>query len=445
MKKIQFLVITLIFIGNANLAQAASIEEYLTRGFDAYQDGDFDKALDIFEAGYQEHPGKIEFVFSIAEAHQKLGNYDIAIGNYLNILTALQKVGDSPPVEIHDNLARAYDSLGQERYYSQELCLRVIYHLELLFADFPDWSSKPKYQTLIQRVLNEYAKSDNDSIQNKESLKLYPDDISRDKKLVRLTKALDRLPIDQRPTITIKKQPKPVPVPDNVNAVIKVITDKMQRVDSLEYSVAVSGSQAFEQILYAKPNLYKSIQSQNIQTIIRDGTMYMLDPATDQMVDFGPTSLGQLPILRRVGLDNLYQELEDYNLAMIRLSKVPESLQALYSQGRQPYLYQLSGSLKDPTKGPYPPRPRVEIIVDVNLGLVVAIRDYWPGPVGDENAIRLAKEELIVDVQEIQGDYFPSRGRTVGHVGENSEVTRDWEIQELKVNHSVDPKEFSIQ
>jgi tetratricopeptide (TPR) repeat protein len=137
-------------------AYAKSIDEYLDSAYHLIDQGKYDEALTILKQGYSEHSGQIAFVFAMAEVYHNLQEYETAIVNYLNVLSAIESIGDKAPKELHENLIRAYNSLGQKHHFSEELCLRIIYHTEVFLSGSPELAKDKEYIEFLRKTIGHY-------------------------------------------------------------------------------------------------------------------------------------------------------------------------------------------------------------------------------------------------------------------------------------------------
>ncbi|MCK5215398.1 MAG: hypothetical protein KAR05_08605 [Candidatus Omnitrophica bacterium] len=430
----------------ANTAGAESINEYLDTAYQLIYQGKYNEALAILEQGYNKNPGQMAFVFAMAETYHNLQEYQTAIGNYINIFNAIESTGDKAPKELHENLVRAYNSLGQKHHFTDELCLRIIYHTEIFLNESPELVNDKEYMEFLRKTIGHYdmakigAKMMETGGDGKDFY-LYDDGISNDIKISFKSKAENRLS-----EFNLKARAALYQIVESdktVNEVIKVIQRKLDSLESVHFKLTNGGNQTLEEIFYRKPGFFKAIQNDAV-TIVKDGDYFVLDPNQERILNQSNLDINTIPILHRIGLDNLYQVQQDYNLKVNKLANVPNYLDELYTFDVEPNLYLISGSLKDPNGGPYPPRPKVEIIIDLNLELVVALRDYWIGILGSGNEYELAKDELVVGVKKYSGKYLPTRGKTIGHVREYANMTMDWNIEELELDLNIADDEFHV-
>ena len=131
-KQIRIVIVLLVinvclFSGNA----AATVAERLNEAKQLLQQGDTDAAIQKLKALHEDHPEDPNAAYNLGDLFGKREHYDESAHYYEEALARAQQAG-RPAKDIghlHNLIAVAYYGLGRQKYYSAEVCRRILYHL----------------------------------------------------------------------------------------------------------------------------------------------------------------------------------------------------------------------------------------------------------------------------------------------------------------------------
>lgn len=151
----KLLILAILVFGLALPSYAKTSDEYLNDVYKLIDQKQYDEALALVQQGGKEYPGDLGLTVAFTEIQHLKGNYEVAIANYINIFKALTSAGPETPTmaHYHYNLVDAYNELGQKHYFSKELCLRIIYHLEKTFELEPTASQDVKVIDFLRKTI----------------------------------------------------------------------------------------------------------------------------------------------------------------------------------------------------------------------------------------------------------------------------------------------------
>jgi hypothetical protein len=434
-----------------NEASAKSPEEYIDEAYQLLDQRKFDKALNLLQEGYQIYPGNVGLFFAIAECYHNIGDYEAAITNYLNLISAIEEEKGQAPGKMHFNLVDVYTRLGQKHYFSSELCLRIIYHAEKMFELTPEMAEDRRHIEFLNRSIGYYGVA----IMGKGNVKMVEaggdglefdlpyDNIGREKKMAYLTRAKKRVNDFESqekaglyPTVKSDR---------TVQDVIKIFEQKIRKINSVHFRKTDAG-RVVEEIFYQYPDKFKGIDS-NAVSIVSGNKYYFVDKNTGEVVDEQTLDLSDADVLESLLVPNLSWISKYCDLEVERLERIPDFLKDFYGQGFANNLYLVTAKLKDEEESPfYHPIARIEYFIDVDLGLAAGIRNYWSALLGSGKQDELASETIISAVQKTGHEdlYLPETGTTMGYVQELINLNEKWDIEIISIGEFISGDEFRV-
>ncbi len=349
-------------------------------------------------------------------------------------------------------LEEAYSNneIGRKHYFSTELCLRIIYHLEKYLELDPEG---PKNDVIMEFLRKSTGHFDMASIGAKmmetggdgAEFQLPNDEISMEEKLQVKGKAIQRL--NEYDAAKKLRAFRTSASDKSIEEVAKLINQRMSEIRTIHFKRfnSYGGTNTLiEEVMYKSPNKLKARQLDAIN-VIRDNNYYVLDAQSATVIDRMSIDSDEVSFLKSIMLFNLKEPQKYYNLTIEKILGYPDFLRDVYANTASPELYLITGKLKDKDKGPYPPTPKVEYFIDAKLGLFVAIREYWIGVLGSGKEEELAIETIVGQVRQHDGTIcLPSSGTTRGLTEELSDLKEDWSVEVLLLNKEISDNEFSV-
>ncbi|MEW5894980.1 MAG: hypothetical protein AB1650_04405 [Candidatus Omnitrophota bacterium] len=430
---------------------AKSAEEYVDQAYQLINQRQFEQALDVLREGYQNYPGDIGLVWAMSECYQNLGDYETAIANYVNIINAIEAEGGEAPGQLHYNLVDAYNELGQKHYFSPELCLRIIYHLEKSFELTPEMTGDKRYIEFLKKSIGHYdvASMGSGNVKMMETggdgldFDLPEDNISQESKMTYMEKAKKRVDdFDSQE----KAMRYPTVKSDRTTTEINIIINqKIQKISPVHFKKKNSGK-VVEEIFYDYPDKFKVVDA-NAISVVNGNRYYVIDKNTEKIVNEQEFDLSDVETLKSLLLPNLNMIAKYYKLEIERFESVPNFLNDIYSQGVKNNLYLVTAKLKNEDECPfYPPVVKIEYFIDTDLGLALGIRNYWLGILGSGQEDELADETIVTAIQQVGNDnvFFPKSGITVGHTQEMTNLNEKWSIEIISAGSFLSSNEFDV-
>lgn len=455
MKKTSILfILAFLFLGLVSLSYAKTSDEYLNDVYKLIDQKQYDEALALVQQGGKEYPGDLGLTIAFTEIQYLKGNYEVAIANYINIFKALTSAGPETPTmaHYHYNLVDAYNELGQKHYFSKELCLRIIYHMEKTFELEPKASQDAKFIDFLRKTMGHYdvASMGTGNVKMMETggdgaeFQLPDDYVSADEKMRYKDKAMQRL---KEYDATQKASAFQTSASDKtVEDIMRLVDQRVSAIKTVHFKRMnmASGSEVLlEEITYKGPDRIKIVEP-NAISVINTKDYYVLDPQTNKVIQQDHLDPAKVSLLRGIGFYNLQEALEAYNLTVEKITGCPDLLTEVCKNSSVD-LYLITGRLKDKDKGPYPPTPKVEYFIDGQTGICLAKREYWVGVLGSGKEDELAKETVVTRIEKRpEGISIPSAGKTRGYVEELANLKEDWKINILAINQEIDDQEFSV-
>ncbi|MCA9405679.1 MAG: hypothetical protein KC684_04020 [Candidatus Omnitrophica bacterium] len=162
MKKCFIIIVSsFLILSICDIVHAKSIEEYFSTIKHLMRQGRFMDAHGEVQLGLKEYPDHPGLIYALSDTYYYLGYFEYAIQNYLVLLDFMIENGraDSEIARTHFKLADSYNELGQQRYFSKELCLRIIYHIERFLELYPESQHVAQYRNIQKKVLDYYDNS----------------------------------------------------------------------------------------------------------------------------------------------------------------------------------------------------------------------------------------------------------------------------------------------
>lgn len=414
----------------------------------------FRKALRILRKGHGDYPRDNDILFSIAECHKNLEDYQTAIVDYLNLLQDVGIRESEFLVKLHHGLLDSYSKIGQQHYFSPELCLRIIYHTERIFEIWPYMSGDREFMEFLNTSIGHYdlASGDDGRLIMLEiggdglPFDLPADDIANEEKLTYLAKARRRA-VDFNSRRREALYPTG-PSDRSVNDIAYIIEQKTRQIKFLHARKTAFG-RLIEEIFYEYPDKYKVIEPYKIG-LLNQSIYYMIDKDSKKIVDSTGLNIADMDIFKPILLPNLDMISKYYDFTIEQFKDTPDFLADFYNQGFRNDLYLLTAKLKDKAECPfYPPLTKIEYFIDAGLAMAVAVRNYCRGTLGSGKEYELASETLIIslDWSGDKGLIFPRFGKTTNYISGSADSDEEWYIDIVSINRpflidEFDPEKF---
>lgn len=426
---------------------AKTSDEYLEEAYSYIEKGDYDKAIPILEEGIKLYPTEHGGLYlGLGDMYRMKQRYEEAVQQYIKVMQLAPRI----PKEVHYGIGDAYNEIGQKHYFSKELCLRIIYHIEKYLELDPESPQKDAIMEFLRKTIGHF---DMASIGAKmmetggdgAEFQLSNDNISIEEKLRYKDKAIQRL----KEYDAVKKESafRTIDSDKSIEEIAKLINQRIREISSIHFKKinSYSGTKTLiEEVFYKSPDKLKAIQP-NAVSIISNNNYYILDPQSAKVTEQMSIDSNEVSFLKGIELYNLKELQKYYNLTIEKIIGCPDFLRDLCTTTTSPELYLITGKLKDKDKGPYPPTPKVEYFIDTKLGLFVAVREYWIGVLGSGKEEEVAKEIIVTQVRQYDGNsYLPLEGTTRGLVEELSDLKENWTIEVISLNKEISDKEFSV-
>lgn len=449
-----FVLCNIFILRQAPFVLAKTLDEYADNAYQFIEQGRFDEALTVIREGLKEYPGNIGLVFALAETYHNKKDYETAVTNYLSILSAirLQGQGKEAPGQLHHNLVDAYNEIGQKHYFSEELCLRIIYHAEKVFELTPEAQNDKQYMEFLRKSLGHYEvakmgvkmmETGGDSAE----FQLPSDNINLEEKLHYKDKAVQRLKNYDASTSPLHQTEL---ADKTLEEIIRILADDVAKINSIHYRKIIfdsTGKTKFGEIYYKHPDKFKQ-QNENKIAIVNNKILYIIDTDAQKVIqemDVKTTYSSRLDYFSDLHKINLPSDAyKDYDFEIRKLIEVPETLKDLYKSARFPNLYLVIGKAKEEALLNL---VKIEFVIDTDLDLVVNMKGYVLGILGSGREEELANETTVKKVQKaMENLYLPKEvtfTKIIEEYGHEKGVdTIEYEI--ISLNEEIDDMEFSV-
>jgi len=138
----RFLFTVLLCISCPSVGRSAS--QAFKEKFDEAQrlvsQGRLNEATSLLLQLKQQHPEDVDIAINLGHLYNNLEKWSESIRYHEEALRLLRRTTDNPMAVafVHRSLALAYEGLGRQRYFSPELSLRILYHLEQAWPHFTE-------------------------------------------------------------------------------------------------------------------------------------------------------------------------------------------------------------------------------------------------------------------------------------------------------------------
>lgn len=464
------------------IACAADVNQQLDQVGEFLKKGDEKSAVDLLQRIYKEYPENPTAALNLGFYYTQKKNYLNSVGYYEESLRRFPKFSSlsssdviTNMASVHQDLVSDYNELGQQRYFSAELCLRILYHLEQSFQLSDSISKdmeKPETVEFTRKTIGHYdvaKRSPNvrmmewnpkegkplAAFKQETELVLPSDGIPEQEKLktVETITARIRALDDTHPAY------QRVPSDLSLDAVLGKMESSFQSVQTAHcvkrgiHELTVG--KLIEELWYQSPATLKThveLEGRSQEWwILRSGEATSFDPKTRVFSREAMPGIEQdwLMNLRKPNPSFLRQR---YNLSVQKLTEVPSFLSELYKGRPSPALYLLTAEPKSPEES-WPPVIREEFIVDLEHGLLVGFRKYWRGVIGSWRDEELATTDVVTQWKQFPGSLFlPESGWTEQLVDEITDqdpahrvVRAPWQVEIITVNAPINSSEFDLE
>lgn len=425
--------------------------------------------LDRLNRDYPDNPSAAVALGRISTAQEQYAQsvtyYEEALRRW-ELLPAeeLETVELETMTAIRYQLVNDYNELGQQRYFSPELCLRIVYHLDRawpqLMKEHPTSESLRHFVEFARKTVGHYdmanmapnlrvMEGSSQRSQDKLELVLPSDGIAEGDKLQAKEAIAARIrafDAAQPAELTL------VPSDKTLEEVVEQLEKAYRQVTSIvyrKYQAAEGREELVESTWYQAPQQLKTHQH-GAWMIIANGRLTRFDP-TERRI-FSQESIGGEPgWLMEVRKPHRRFLEASYAWDVKKLSKPPAFLGSLYETSPA-NLYVLTGKSKSPDGGGDPPVVKSEYIVDLDRGLLVGLREYWHGVLGSGRDEELAVTDIVTQWKRY-GDtiFLPVAGRREQLVDESTPQgpthrvqSLTWRIAVEQVNTPLAPKTFDL-
>jgi len=152
--------LSILLIATASYAQpspyAEDIDRYIDNASQYIKLGEYKEALKVVHEGLNKYPKILGLNGILGEIYLKRGNYIRAIEIFDTILYTINQLGEEAPT-YHSMILHAYNELGKKYYFSEELCLRLIYHAERYYELEPEFGKAEESIEFLNQTLDFYG------------------------------------------------------------------------------------------------------------------------------------------------------------------------------------------------------------------------------------------------------------------------------------------------
>lgn len=455
--------------GDALKHQFEEVQQLLDRGR-------VDEAVTVLQRLYTEYPHDASAALNLGNSYKQRQDYAQSVLYYEEGLRRSRQI--APPDDkniaiIHHELVDSYNELGQQRYFSPELCLRILYHLEqawpyLAEVGSPSEDMAKMIEFARKTVGHHDAATMGPNVRIREAstqqevnamtaqtqdpeLLLPPDGIDATMKLQAKKSIIARMRAFDA------AQPSEyalTPSDRSLEAILKTTDMAFSRIANIhyrKYQQREGTAELIEETWYQSPNVLKTRRRQNGQNgwlLIRDRQLTTFDPVQHRI--FNQEAMenepGWLMEVRKPHTKYLQQ---GFDFTAQKLTVPPVFLGSLYQDQPTAQLYLLTGTSKNPDGTGEPPVVKVEYIVDWDRGLLVGLREYWHGVLASGREEDLAVTDIVTRWTEYsQGIVLPVAGQREQLIDEPPAAHRveraKWRIEYGSVNEVFDPSGFDL-
>lgn len=450
--------------------QSEEVHQLIARGAD-------DEAVALLRRMHNDYPADPSAAINLGDFFGRHQNYAESIHYYEEAIPRLVKKYNASPAQLahlHNTLVNDYNELGQQRYFSAELCLRILYHLEQAWPYLTELGfgpdQIPQAVEFARKTVGHYemaaigpnvrmmeASSGGEeigarSVKGQElELTLPPDGIDEAVKLQAreaIIARIHRFDASQPPEYAAAPSDRSL---DEILKTIDMAFNRIANIHYRKYREHEGAEELLEETWYQSPNVLKTHQQQDGQegwSLIRDQQVTTFDPAQRQILnrEAVENEPGWLMEIRTPHAKYLQQ---GYDLSIQKLTTPPVFLGALYRGQLTAHLYLLTGKSKKPDGVGWPPVVKVEYVMDVDRGLLVGVREYWHGVLGSGREEELAVTDVVTRWADYpHGIVLPVAGRREQLIDEPPATHRiertTWRIEYDTVNTTVNPSEFDL-
>ncbi len=431
-------------------------------------------AMKLLEQLNDQYPNEPSAALNLGEMYTQQHDYARGVRYYEEALHRLQVVSPSDQTlpTIHYRLVDSYNELGQQRYFSPELCLRILYHLEQAWPRMEQEASSAgseemrKFVEFARKTVGHYeaaiigpnvrvkeagSQQDLAAIQaqsEEPELVLPPDGIDQ------ATKLEAKEAIARRVGEFEKSQPSDYVVAASdrsLDDVLQQLDAAFNRIENVHYR-RYREQALVEETWYQHPNTIKTHQRQGEQDawfLIRNGQLTTFDPTSHKIFNQEPVEGEPGWLMEILKPHARYLQEGGYTFGVQKLITPPTFLEQLYQAGPTTHLYLLTGTSKSTDGVGYPPVVKAEYVVDLDRGLIVGIREYWHGVLGSGQAEELAVTDIVTQTADYpQSVILPVAGSREQLVDEFPATGRReraaWQIEYDSLNKPFNQAEFDL-
>jgi tetratricopeptide (TPR) repeat protein len=433
-----------------NFAFAKGPEEYAEQAHEYIIQKEFDKAISVLQEGLELYSNNASLYFGLAESYNNKQDYNNAVVYYLK---SLEIAGVNAPKEVHSGLMFSYDLIGRQHYFSKELCLRIIYHLEKFLELESNPESKIGVMEFLRKSIGHFDMADM-GVKMMEmggdgsDFSLPDDAIGQEEKMQAREKSTQRFSIydlAQKKASSYSTQESDKTM-GYLRALLNARLETIRSIHFKRINYANQKVELLEEVFYKQPGIFKWVFPELFRgyvRIVKDKVFYDVDTQTNKIYDQGDSSsvLDRDP-LKALCLSDLDDSLEKYyDLSIAKIVDCPAFLKDLYQGEVSPDIYLITGI---PKKEYTYNVARVEYFIDTHLGMIVARKEYLFGILGSGVKEELGREMVVKKVRKCEGNlYLPQEGLTQGFA-ELSSINEDWNIEVISLNKEIDDTEFSL-
>ena len=434
----------------------------------AFNDGKAEEGVTLLQQMHRDYPDDATAALNLGDLYGKSQAYDLSTQYYTEGLQRLQRASAPPQALalIHQALVNGYNELGQQRYFSPELCLRILYHMDRSWPQIVKDNPTPE----ALRPVMEFARK---TIGHYDMASIAPN-----------VRMMERSPTAALDVSGAMQDDELILPDDGIAAADKLkaketIAGRIRTFDGAqpsEYAAQPSG-RATEEIFEQLENAYRQVKSimyrkhqtidkretlvesswyqypQQLKTrqqgtwmMIKDGVLTYFDPTEQRIIS--QRSLGGEPgWLMEIRKPNRQFMEASYEWEVKKLSNPPNFLGSLYATAPA-NLYLLTGKAKSPDGAGYPPVVKSEYVVDLDKGLLVGLREYWHGILGSGHDEELATTDVVTQWKQYAENIFiPVAGRREQLVDEGLThriQNSTWRIEVEQLNVEFEPETFDL-
>lgn len=272
-----------------NPAYAESIEDHIKILNGMVQSKQYDQAINYLDKALKEYPDSISLKVALADSYASKGEYAKALEIYLPMLKSSNQFEKETQAYLHQSISRIYYSIAMEHYFTEDVSLRIIFHL-LSFYEISKESIDLGSIEILRRMVGHYTLAKTgpnvkmiDGNGDGKEFVIPVDYVSLDDKILYKDKAVSLI---DGFDVKLKKMSYQTTNSDkSFKQITELIASKYSKIKTINFRksvISIGSSNTLEEVFYKEPNKLKAIEP-NVVSIINGSNYYVLDPISNKL------------------------------------------------------------------------------------------------------------------------------------------------------------------